>query len=319
MNETMNAMQAIAALPLTPPAPARVKPLSAKAMLVKLTTRRPTTARREKAAEAIIQSQMGDTSLTVSSHIFKDKHNPVRKVLNEAGAVYAYHVAHTMAWQDRGPRILPVEAYDKYSTQMRHLVADVDSAVHALGTTYDDLVQADIADRMAAITQRNAAPRTAESFAPDYPSYEDFKDKMKFEFLFTPMPDAAHFLFDISEEDKAAFAEQLADAERNAKEELTARMRTPLLHLIEKLKRGIGTEGAIFRDSAVENIVEECAIAESLAMGDQGLLAMVAEVRKAIRPHALAPAQLRESPVVRAEAATKLAEVAARMSFLMEN
>ncbi len=300
----------------------QIKPLSAKAMLVKLTTRRPTTARREKAAEAIIQAQMGDSSLTVSSHIFRDKHNPVRKVLNEAGAVYAYHMAHTMAWQDRGPRILPVQAYDKYSEDMRRLVADVDSAVHNLAPIYDGLVQKDIDERLtAAITKAQPATtvRARESFADEYPSYADFKERMKFEFLFMPLPDTSHFLFDINEDDKAALAEQVAEAERRAKDELTERMKAPLLHLIEKLKKNIGTEGAIFRDSAVENIVEECAIVETLAMGDATLLAMVAEVRKAIRPHALAPNQLRESPVVRAEAAAKLEAVASRMAFLMDN
>ena len=261
---------------------------------------------------------MGDTSLTVSSHIFKDKHNPVRKVLNEAGAVYAYHISRTMAWQDRGPRMLPVDQYETYSASMRKLVADVDSSVHALAPTYPSLVDADIAERQATITARapGAAPR---DFASEYPSFDEFKEKMHFTFLFTPMPDESHFLFDISDDDKAALAEQIAEAEKAAKAEVVERMRAPLLHLVSKLQRSINTEGAIFRDSAVANIVEQCEAAESLAMGDETILAMVADVRLAIRPHAVYPDGLRESPVTRADAATKLADVASRMAFLMEN
>jgi hypothetical protein len=298
-----------------------VRPLAAKAMLVKLTSSKPTTARREKAAEAVIQTQMGDSSLTVSSHIFKDKHNPVRKVLNEAGMVYSYHVSRTMAWQDRGPRMLPVDQYESYSAAMRKLIADVDSAVHALAPVYDGLVAQDIAERSAAATAKNVHPNVAvppvRDFSAEYPSFEQFKEKMKFEFLFTPMPDESHFLFDMNDEDKAAFAAQLTEVEAQAKAEVIERMRQPLIHLIGKLQKQINTEGAIFRDTAVSNIVEQCEAAESLAMGDEQVLAMIAEIRKAIRPHALAPNTLRESPIVRAEAAVKLADVARKMDFLM--
>jgi hypothetical protein len=290
-----------------------VRKLATKAMLVKLTSSKPSTSRREEAAEAAIRSQMGDSSLTVSSHIFKDKANPVRLVLNQANLVYSYHVAHTLAWQDRGPRILPVESYERYSSDMRKLVADVEQAVHDLAGVYDGLVAQDMADR-----QQSGAV-TPRDFSADYPSYDEFKAKMKFEFLFTPMPDQAHFLFDISEDDRKALDDTIVQAEENAKRELTDRIKVPLLHLITKLRVRIGDQGAIFRDSAVENIVEQCELAEQLAMGDESLLKLVQEVRVAIRPHAINPEQLRESPIVRQDAAAKLAEVAKRMDFLMGN
>lgn len=293
-------------------------PLSRKAVLVKLTSTKPSTARREKAAEVLVRGQLGDASLTLSSHIFSGRHNPVRVVLNLATAVTSYHAQHTLAWQDRGPRILPMENYETYTAAIRKLIADTDSAVYALGPSWQGLVDADITGRMTG-SAGSANPRTAESFAAEYPAFDDFREKMKFGFLFTPLPDETHFLFDLNEEDKAQFASQLAETERAAKEDQFNKVRAPLLHLIEKLKKQIGEPGAIFRDSAVENIVEECAIAESLAMGDASLLAMIAEVRVAIRPHALAPSQLRESPIVRADAAAKLSYVAAKMSFLMGN
>ena len=288
-------------------------PLARKALLVKLTSTRPTTSRREKAAEAIIQQQTGDASLTVSSHIFRARTNPVRKVLNESGEVYAWHCEHTLPWQDRGPRLLPLETYETYSTKMRGMISGLESSVVSLESIYDGLVQADITER------QTGGATTARDYSTDYPSFEEFKDKMKFAFTFSPVPDASHFLFDINEDDKAALAAQVVEAEKSAKAQLTEQMHAPLLHLIAKLKRAIGSEGAIFRDSALENIVEQCEVAESLAMGDEALLAMIQEVRVAIRPHALAPNQLRESPVVRADTAHKLAAVASRMSFMMGN
>jgi hypothetical protein len=292
---------------------AAVRPLAQKAMLVKLTTKRPNTARREKVAEALVQTQMGDTSLTVSSHIFKDKAHPVRLILNHASTVYSYHMANTLAWQDRGPRILPVAHYDTYNREMRSRITAVESMVHGIEDIYPGFVKTDIAQRAAGGT------RSPSDFEKDYPTYDEFRDKMRFEFLFTPMPDEGHFLFDIGEDDRQALREQLEHAEKAAKQELTDRIRSPLVHLIDKLKKQIGAEGAIFRDSAVANIVEECAIAEALAMDDESVLAMVKEVRAAIRPYALAPNQLRESPIVRTQAAAKLADVAARMAFMSNN
>ena len=301
----------------TAPEAAQAKTLARKAMLVKLTSSRPTTARREKAAEQVVRGQLGDASLTLSSHIFAGRNNPVRKVINEAGAVYSYHMAHTLAWQDRGPRILPVAAYEDYSREMRSLVSAMELQVAALAPYYSVYVDGDITARMDAAYAAGRTPRARSEFATEYPTYDEFKARMKFEFLFTPMPDESHFLFDLDTDDKAAFKAQLEQTEAAAKEELTARIREPLLHLIEKLRVNIGTPGAIFRDSAVENIVDECRIAESLAMGDESLLAMIQEVRTAVRPHVMAMSQLRDSPTVRASAADKLAAVASRMSFLM--
>jgi hypothetical protein len=67
----------------------------------------------------------------------------------------------------------------------------------------------------------------------------------------------------------------------------------------------------------VENIVDQCQMVEDLCMGDEELIAMVREVQRAIRPYAINPNQLRESPITRKTAAATLEEVASRMGFMM--
>jgi len=283
---------------------AAVTPLNRKAMLVKLTCSKPTTSRRDKEVEAVVQAQYADTGLTVLQQLFKDKANPVRIVINEASQVYTYHVAHTLPWSDRGPRMLPVEQYVAYSTAMRGLIGDVESSVAALMPRYDALVQQDIYSR------------GARAQLSDYPTAEEFKEKMQFKFFFSPLPDVSHFLFDINPEDKAALTAQLEEVEKQAKNEVAGRIHAPLVHLVNKLKVGIGEPGAIFRDSAVENVNEACDIARQLAMGDETVLAMIDEVKQAIRPLVKGMHVVRESPVERANAANKLDEVAKKMSFM---
>lgn len=281
-----------------------VRSLNSKAMLVKLTCYKPAMQRRDRSAEGFVQAQLNDTSLTVSSKLFKEKTNPVRVLTNKAGAVYDYHTKNTLPWVDRGPRLLPVEKYDDYSQHMRKIIADVESATAALMPHYDKYVSDDIIER------------GARASLADYPTKEDFEAKLKFKFFFSPLPDASHYLFDVSEDDKAALTQQLDQAVADAQQDMAARIHDPLVHLVKKLRIPIGRDGSVFRDSAVTNVTEALDIVAGLAMGDETVLSVVDEVRRAIRSAAAAPDVLRQSPDVRAEAAEKLAKVADRMAFM---
>lgn len=285
----------------------KVKSLNSKAMLVKLTCTRPRMSNRDRAAEGFVQAQLNDSSLTVSSKLFKEPTNPVRSLINQASAIYTYHATHTLPWVDRGPRLLPVDQYETYSAEMRRLINNMESDTAKLMPHYDTYVQRDIAER------------GARASLSDYPTREDFEAKLNFKFFFSPLPDASHYLFDVNEEDKAALATQIEQAVENAQHDMAARIHEPLVHLVKKLRVPIGEDGAVFRDSAVNNITEALDIVQKLAMGDDAVLSMVDDVRKAVRPMALAPDVLRKSPADRAEAAAKLAAVADRMAFLFGN
>jgi len=280
------------------------KSLHNKAMLVKLTCRAPNLSRRDAQAESFVQDKLKDTSLTVSSQLFRGKENAVRQLLNDAGGVYAYHTSHTMPWTDRGPRLLPVSQYHVYSEKMRKLIRSLENRAVKLLPDYSRYVQADI------------AARGERAKLEDYPSQEAFKASLAFDFFFSPLPDAQHFLFDIDKEDADALKRSIEDAGVAARDHVYSQLHDPLLHLLKRLRVKIGKEGSIFRDASLTNIVEACTLAESLALGDSELLDTAAELRKAIRPLVLNPEELRESPASRAKAVKHLEEVAAKMSFL---
>jgi hypothetical protein len=281
--------------------------LSSKAMLVKLTVRRANLTRRDITAELLIQNQMDDTSLVVNRKLFRDKLNPINRIMQTASEVYTYHKAHTLAYIDKGPRLLPNTQYMEYTAQMRQRIQAVDDMLDKYMPDYDNYVQLDIKAR--------ALGNTGAAKVDDYPTAEEFRSKMGFDLRFTPLPDAKHFLFDISDDDMAEFNASMQQVAQGARVEVIKGMLEPLQHLVEKLNKPIGTEGAIFRDTAVENVVDGLKRAKALNVNsDPDVDAMADTLMQAIDIYNFNKDSLRESPVVREQAAVKLDAIAKKMA-----
>ena len=69
----------------------QITKLSEKAMLVKLTMRRANLTKRDTYAENLIPQQLDDTSLIVHSKLFRDKTNPINKIMSAATEVHSEH------------------------------------------------------------------------------------------------------------------------------------------------------------------------------------------------------------------------------------
>jgi hypothetical protein len=281
--------------------------LASKAMLVKLTVRRANLTKRDATAELIIQSQLDDTSLVVNSKLFRDKLNPINRIMTKASEVYTYHKSHTLPYIDKGPRILPNAQYMDYTTAMRQRIQEVDRELDECMPKYDNYVQLDI--------QHRSLSPNSRAKVEDYPTADEFRSKMGFDLRFTPLPDAKHFLFDISDDDMAEFNATMKQVEEGARAEVIKGMLEPLQHLVAKLNKPIGTEGAIFRDTAVENVVEGLKRAKALNVNaDPDVDAMADTLMDAIKMYDYNKDVLRESPVVRIQAASKLDEIAKKMA-----
>lgn len=288
----------------------KVTTLADKAMLVKLTVRRANLSRRDSFAESVIQTQLDDVSLVVNSKLFRDKLNPINQIMTKASEVYTYHKAHTLPYIDKGPRILPNTQYFDYTRAMRDRIAAVDNMMAQHMPNYDRYVQLDI-------QYRSQGKSTGRASANDYPSASEFQARMGFDLRFTPMPEAKHFLFDISDDDLAEFNATMESVANSARNETIKRMLEPLTHLVDKLNKPIGTEGAIFRDSAIENVVEGIAMAKKLNVADDPEIAAMADTLKyAVDVFNMNKDVLRESPVVREQAAKKLDAIAKKMGGL---
>lgn len=287
----------------------KVTALSEKAMLVKLTTRRANLSRRDEYAESVIQQQMDDASLTVVSKLFRDNNNPINQLLAALSEAYSFHKTHTLPYIDKGPRILPNALYEEYTTDMRSRITKTETMKTKLMPQYDVFVQQDM-------VFRNGGKTAGRAKIDDYPTAHEFESRMGFDIRFSPLPDRKHFLFDLSDADVSNFTQAMQEVEQAAHNDAVNRMLEPLKHLVNKLNKPIGANGSIFRDSAIENVVEGCELAKKLLINASPQITssideLITEVAKYHGPW------LRESPVVREQAAKKFDDIARQMGAFM--
>lgn len=286
----------------------RVTKLSDKCMLVKLTIKRAALTKRDQYLTDKIQMQEGDASLTVLTKLFRDKSSPINQIMQAVNEVYAYHRKHTLPYVDAGPRILPSDNYMDYTAEMKHLITKVDNLLNQWMPSYDLLVAQDV-------MYRNAGHAAGRATKDDYPDAEKFAQAMSVEYRFQPMPDSRHFLFDLSDEDMAAFdaAEQEAVATANA--DTVARMLKPLHSLVERLKEYQGQKGERFHNSLIQNVIEGCDLAQKLSINPTSELTNEISSLRAAAQACLADVEvIKGSANARASAKARLEEVAKRMA-----
>jgi hypothetical protein len=288
-----------------------MKQLNEKAMLVKLTVRRANLTKRDQVAEAVIQQQMDDTSLIVNSKLFRDSSNPINRIMQEASGIYIYHKNNTLGYIDKGPRILPNNNYMEYTHEMRQRITHVDAMLDKELPNYDRYVQLDI-------MYRSKNQVTSRAKIADYPTAEEFRERMGFDLRFSPLPDEKHFLFDLSDDDRLAFRDSIKEAEKVARRETILSMLTPLQHLVTKLNIGIGEKESVFRDSAIENVLDGLQRARKLNIDeDPELQEAIGNLSSAITVFDKHKDALRESPIVREQAHKKLNDLASKMRGLI--
>ena len=281
-----------------------LKTLNERAMLVRLSISRPTTTKRDANAEAHIQAALDDKGLRVNTTLFREHTSPVRQLLNAVTAVYQYHKTNTLPYQDRGARLLPVDHYEQYRDAMRKLIDEVDTSRRSVMPDY------------ALHVANDMTLRGARASLADYPTAEEFEAALSLKIIPSPLPDTSHFLFDVHPDDLAAMNEAATRAADAVRADLLARMKAPLLSLIDKLAVPAGEPGAIFRDTKVTNVADAAALVKTLAMGDPEIIKAADDILAATAVIAANPHTLRESPEIRESSRAKLAAVAKSMDFM---
>jgi ribosomal protein S8 len=283
--------------------------LSDKVVLVKLTLRRAALTKRDAYLSDKIQRQEGDTSLTVLTKLFKDKSSAINEIMSKYGEVYQYHKKNTLPYVDAGPRILPNDLYMEYTQEMKHRIAQVDNMLDTYMPMYDQLVQDDV-------MYRNAGHAAGRANASEYPTADDFRMSMSAELRFQPMPDASHFLFDLSEDDVASFKRAEEEAAQAANADTVQRMLKPIQALVTKLGEYQGLKGERFHNSLVENVIDGCTLARKLAINPTPeLLADITELEEAAQGYLKDVEMIKGSANKRDEAKKKLQDVASKMAM----
>jgi hypothetical protein len=283
--------------------------LSDKVVLVKLTIRRAALTKRDAVLTANLQAQEKDNSLTVLTKLFKDKDSAINQIMAKYGEVYQYHKKHTLPYMDAGPRILPNDLYMEYTQEMKHRIAQVDNLLDTYMPMYDQLVLDDV-------MYRNSGHAAGRANVSEYPNAEDFRLSMSAELRFQPMPDASHFLFDLSDEDVASFKRAEQEAAQAANADTVQRMLKPIQALVTKLGEYQGLKGERFHNSLVENVIDGCTLARKLAINPTPeLLADIAELEDAVQGYLKDVEMIKGSANKRVEAKKKLQDVASKMAM----
>jgi hypothetical protein len=283
--------------------------LSDKVVLVKLTIRRAALTKRDAVLTANLQAQEKDNSLTVLTKLFKDKDSAINQIMAKYGEVYQYHKKHTLPYMDAGPRILPNDMYMEYTQEMKHRIAQVDNLLDTYMPMYDQLVLDDV-------MYRNSGHAAGRANVTEYPNADDFRMSMSAELRFQPMPDASHFLFDLSEDDVASFKRAEEEAAQAANADTIQRMLKPIQALVTKLGEYQGLKGERFHNSLVENVIDGCTLARKLAINPTPeLLADITELEDAVQGYLKDVEMIKGSANKRVEAKKKLQDVASKMAM----
>jgi ribosomal protein S8 len=283
--------------------------LSDKVVLVKLTIRRAALTKRDAYLSDKIQRQEGDTSLTVLTKLFRNKDSAINQIMSSYGEFYQYHKKNTLPYMDAGPRILPNDLYMEYTQEMKHRIAKVDNLLDTYMPMYDQLVLDDV-------MYRNSGHAAGRANVSEYPTAEDFRQSMSAELRFQPMPDASHFLFDLSDEDVASFKRAEEEAAQAANADTVQRMLKPIQALVTKLGEYQGLKGERFHNSLVENVIDGCTLARKLAISPTPeLLADIAELEDAVQGYLKDVEMIKGSAHKRDEAKKKLQDVASKMAM----
>jgi hypothetical protein len=285
--------------------------LSDKVVLVKLTMRRAALTKRDNFLTDKVQRQEGDASLTVLTKLFRNRDSAINQILCKYNEIYAYHKKTTLPYVDAGPRLLPNELYFDYTQEMRKRIADVDSLLDTYMPMYDELVSDDV-------MYRNAGHMAGRANASEYPTAEQFRQATSVEMRFQPMPDARHFLFDLSEEDEATFKQAEEEALAAANADMVGRMLKPLGALVTKLSEYQGAKGERFHNSLIDNVIDGCDTALRLAINpSQELRDTVAFIKDQAQKMLTTVEVVKGSAIARANAKHELELVAKRLEGLM--
>jgi hypothetical protein len=258
-----------------------------------------------------VQRQEGDASLTVLTKLFRNRDSAINQILSKYNEIYAYHKKTTLPYVDAGPRLLPNELYFDYTQEMRKRIADVDSLLDTYMPMYDDLVSDDV-------MYRNAGHMAGRANASEYPTAEQFRQATSVEMRFQPMPDARHFLFDLSEEDEATFKRAEDEALAAANADMVGRMLKPLGALVTRLSEYQGQKNERFHNSLIENVIEGCDTALKLAITPtQELRDTVAFIKDQAQKMLSTVEVVKGSAIARANAKHELELVAKRLEGLM--
>lgn len=283
-------------------------------MLARLKRKKPSTTKQvTHDVRDAIRDQLGDESLTLNKHLFKE--GPVRDLLRMMDRVYEDHKAMTAAYIDRGPRVLPGDQFDAYAEIMENHKEKLEAAAKQVFAQWDQLVQQDIDHRKR---KCKTADQASLVHVGEYPTQEQAEDMFYFTWTVKPIPKGEDFRTQVPQYMKDRLADELNEARDAVRHDLIARMLEDVKKAAEKLAVPIGEKGSVFRDSLVNNLQQTLHTARTFNVnGDPNLEKAISELNIAVNGYVGSAESMRSMEGKRLQAAKKLDELVGTFSSLM--
>jgi len=161
-----------------------------------------------------------------------------------------WHNKMTLAWEDRGSRLLPTSLFLDYKAEANTRQATFNRMVEDFLLNYDAHVQIS-ANYLGTLFDRS-----------DYPEVGEVRGKFGFQLVFNPVPESGHFVLDIPaqelQETKESCDRELSNKLNDAMKGAWDRLHKQLTTMSEKLTEGDEETKKRWHDSFVLNAVELC-------------------------------------------------------------
>ncbi len=241
----------------------------------------------------------------------------VQPILTVESSARAYIESVTYMWT-RGEYLLPTAKFMEFTERIGKYQVEFDQCVTAFLNNWSNVMQ-QAQTSQGALFDANA-----------YPDLTDLKNDFRFRVNYRPVTDAGDFRVQMQDDEMDALR---AEVETATRESMNNMLRAPLERLKEVVQRlhevtakgdrevlnkktgVIDLRPPIFRDSVVDNIMEEINLLHAFAdVMPDNVLAIAKEIADTT-PH---PQQLRDNPVARQEVNTQTAALLNSINAMLE-
>ncbi len=241
----------------------------------------------------------------------------VQPILTVESSARAYIESVTYMWT-RGEYLLPTAKFMEFTERIGKYQVEFDQCVTAFLNNWSNVMQ-QAQTSQGALFDANA-----------YPDLSDLKNDFRFRVNYRPVTDAGDFRVQMQDDEMDALR---AEVETATRESMNNMLRAPLERLKEVVQRlhevtakgdrevlnkktgVIDLRPPIFRDSVVDNIMEEINLLHAFAdVMPDNVLAIAKEIANTT-PH---PQQLRDNPDARKEVNTQTAALLNSINAMLE-
>jgi len=252
----------------------------------------------------------------VNKHLFEGRDNRVKATISKFTDVYVYVKENTVPWTT-GVDMLNMNHYMEFNSGLRKRVDEAYRSIDTLCLFWQDEVDADL-ERLSQIAIAKGKPNLAN--ANDYPDVDELRSKFGIDIRYMPVPTTGDFRVGISDEDKESLQQQLNDAEVNANKHVLQSMIVPMQRAISKLSIPIGSDGSVFRDTLVDNLVEVTERMNKINLSDDAMMqGQIDDLRDLISSYSseIGKDLLRSNQTAREQAVTKIDTLVRNMTGLV--